>query len=40
MPPLTVQASSKSQDEQPRRVLHIEYVRQLRLGHDIEIARV
>ena len=40
MRPLTVHASSKSQDEQPRRVLHIEYVRQLRLGHDIEIARV
>ncbi len=38
MRPLTVHASSKSTDNQPRRVLHIEYARTLNLGAHIELA--
>jgi hypothetical protein len=36
--PLTVHASSKSVDDKPRRVLHIEYADSLRLSSDIELA--
>ena len=38
MRPLTVHASSKSVDEKPRRVLHIEYAGSLRLSSAIELA--
>jgi ectoine hydroxylase-related dioxygenase (phytanoyl-CoA dioxygenase family) len=36
--PLTVHASSKSVDDQPRRVLHIEYAATMDLGVDIRLA--
>lgn len=38
MRPLTVHASSKSSDQKPRRVLHIEYAATLTLGEHIELA--
>ena len=38
MRPLTVHASSKSTDRQPRRVLHIEYAVTVHLGSGIELA--
>jgi len=38
MRPLTVHASSKSIDAQPRRVLHIEYAATVSLGPGIELA--
>jgi hypothetical protein len=38
MRPLTVHASSKSSDDQPRRVLHIEYAAAVNLGSGIELA--
>jgi Phytanoyl-CoA dioxygenase (PhyH). len=38
MRPLTVHASSKSVDDCPRRVLHIEYADSVRLGPQIELA--
>jgi ectoine hydroxylase-related dioxygenase (phytanoyl-CoA dioxygenase family) len=38
MRPLTVHASCKAQDAQPRRVLHIEYAEGLALGSGIELA--
>ena len=38
MRPLTIHASSKSSDERPRRVLHIEYADSLRLAEGIELA--
>ena len=38
MRPLTVHASSKSTDEQPRRVLHIEYAAAVDLGSGVELA--
>jgi len=38
MRPLTVHASSKSSDDRPRRVLHIEYAAAMNLGADIELA--
>ena len=38
MRPLTVHASSKSSDDRPRRVLHIEYAATLSLGKHIELA--
>ena len=38
MRPLTIHASSKSVDSQPRRVLHIEYAATVRLGPHIELA--
>jgi len=38
MRPLTVHASSKSIDDQPRRVLHIEYAAAVNLGSGIELA--
>ena len=38
MRPLTVHASSKSSDGQPRRVLHIEYAATVNLGSGIELA--
>jgi ectoine hydroxylase-related dioxygenase (phytanoyl-CoA dioxygenase family) len=38
MRPLTVHASSKSLDNRPRRVLHIEYADSARLSSDIELA--
>jgi ectoine hydroxylase-related dioxygenase (phytanoyl-CoA dioxygenase family) len=38
MRPLTVHASSKSTDSQPRRVLHIEYAATVNLGAGIELA--
>ena len=38
MRPLTVHASSKSSDAQPRRVLHIEYAATVNLGSGIELA--
>jgi len=38
MRPLTIHASSKSASDQPRRVLHIEYVTALVLGEGIELA--
>jgi ectoine hydroxylase-related dioxygenase (phytanoyl-CoA dioxygenase family) len=37
MRPLTVHASSKSLDEQPRRVLHIEYAATVNLGTGIQL---
>ena len=40
MHPLTIHASSKSIDDQPRRVLHIEYADSVRLCPRIELARV
>jgi ectoine hydroxylase-related dioxygenase (phytanoyl-CoA dioxygenase family) len=38
MCPLTIHASSKSTDAQPRRVLHIEYAAAVRLSRGIELA--
>jgi hypothetical protein len=38
MRPLTVHASSKSTDDNPRRVLHIEYAASVHLAADIELA--
>ena len=38
MRPLTIHASSKSSDVQPRRVLHIEYAATINLGAGIELA--
>ena len=38
MRPLTVHASSKSADDKPRRVLHIEYAATLDLGSGIQLA--
>ena len=38
MRPLTVHASSKSIDDQPRRVLHIEYAATVNLGPGVELA--
>lgn len=38
MRPLTVHASSKSSEDNPRRVLHIEYAAALNLGAGIELA--
>ncbi len=38
MRPLTVHASSKAIDDQPRRVLHIEYAATLNLAAEIELA--
>jgi hypothetical protein len=38
MRPLTVHASSKSSDDQPRRVLHIEYAAAVNFGAGIELA--
>jgi hypothetical protein len=38
MRPLVVHASSKSRETGPRRVLHIEYARQVELAPDIELA--
>ena len=38
MRPLTVHASSKALDDQPRRVLHIEYAATVHLGPGIELA--
>ncbi len=40
MRPLTIHASSKSSDDQPRRVLHIEYAATMNLGSGIELAVV
>ena len=40
MRPLAVHASSKSIDDRPRRVLHIEYADSVTLGPHIELARV
>ena len=40
MRPLTIHASSKSIDDQPRRVLHIEYADSVKLAPHIELARV
>lgn len=38
MRPLLIHSSSKSRNDQPRRVLHIEYASSLRLAPDIELA--
>jgi len=38
MRPLTVHASSKSTEDRPRRVLHIEYAASIELGGDIALA--
>lgn len=38
MRPLTIHASSKSSDAQPRRVLHIEYAATINLGSGLELA--
>ena len=38
MRPLTLHASSKSADDRPRRVLHIEYAASIELGGDIQLA--
>ena len=38
MRPLTLHASSKSADDRPRRVLHIEYAASMELGGGIELA--
>jgi hypothetical protein len=38
MRPLVVHASSKASDNQPRRVLHIEYAASVHLGAGIELA--
>ena len=38
MRPLTVHASSQSVDDQPRRVLHVEYAATMDLGADIHLA--
>ena len=38
MRPLTIHASSKSSDAQPRRVLHIEYAATINLGSGFELA--
>lgn len=40
MRPLTIHASSKSIDDQPRRVLHIEYADSVKLCPHIELALV
>ena len=40
MRPLTVHASSKSIDSQPRRVLHIEYAATVHLAATVELAVV
>ena len=37
MRPLTLHASSKSVDDRPRRVLHIEYARNLAIGDGVEL---
>jgi ectoine hydroxylase-related dioxygenase (phytanoyl-CoA dioxygenase family) len=38
MRPLVVHASSKASDDEPRRILHIEYARSVHLGAGIELA--
>jgi ectoine hydroxylase-related dioxygenase (phytanoyl-CoA dioxygenase family) len=38
MRPLVVHASSKASDDQPRRVLHIEYAASVQVGPDLELA--
>jgi hypothetical protein len=38
MRPRTIHSSSKSIDDQPRRVLHIEYAATVHLGRGIELA--
>jgi len=38
MRPLVVHASSKAIDDQPRRVLHIEYAATVHLGAGLELA--
>jgi len=38
MRPLTVHASSKATDDQPRRVLHIEYAASIRVGENLVLA--
>ena len=38
MRPLTIHASSKSLNSQPRRVLHVEYIDSLKLSDEIELA--
>jgi len=38
MRPLTIRASSKASDGNPRRVLHIEYAATVHLGSGIELA--
>ena len=38
MRPLTIHASSKSSDDRPRRVLHIEYAAAVKLGQGAELA--
>jgi ectoine hydroxylase-related dioxygenase (phytanoyl-CoA dioxygenase family) len=38
MRPLVIHASSKSQTEMPRRVLHIEYAAQMALADSLELA--
>jgi hypothetical protein len=38
MRPLTVHASSKSSDDRPRRVLHIEYAASVNLASGVELA--
>jgi hypothetical protein len=38
MRPLVVHASSKATDDQPRRVLHIEYAASVHLGPGLELA--
>ncbi|HYM25554.1 MAG TPA: hypothetical protein VEU08_20185 [Vicinamibacterales bacterium] len=38
MRPLVVYASSKMNDDRPRRVLHIEYAAEVHLDRDIELA--
>ena len=38
MRPLTIHASSKSIDDRPRRVLHIEYAATVHLGPGVELA--
>jgi hypothetical protein len=38
MRPLVVHASSKVRDDEPRRVLHIEYATSVHLGAGIELA--
>jgi hypothetical protein len=40
MRPLTIHASSKASDGNPRRVLHIEYAAAVHLGSGIELAVV
>jgi ectoine hydroxylase-related dioxygenase (phytanoyl-CoA dioxygenase family) len=38
MKPLTVHASSKVQEDRPRRVIHIEYATDVSLDHEITLA--